>query len=297
MDPRRLLMIVLAGGFATGCAATATPIAAPETVTPPPIPALAATPPSAHDSLRPEPHDGPVALGRSAIEAANTEARQASRADRFVGGVQVFEWRPGRIYEVWAAPMRVTTLTLAPGETVVSKAAGDTVRWQLAETASGDGAARRVHILLKPLERDLETNMVLTTSRRVILIALRSGAASGFNAAVAWDVEPSPAEADGPREMDGPIETYTMAPVGRAPRWMPLAVFADGRATHIVLPPDAGATPVLVAKTSDGQDRLINYRQQGAVLSTDLVLDQAELRVGGARPRIVRLARRLGAPQ
>ena len=58
---------------------------------------------------------------------------------------------------------------------IVSKAAGDTVRWQLAETTSGDGAAQQTHILIKPLERDLKTNMVLTTSRRVILIALRSG--------------------------------------------------------------------------------------------------------------------------
>lgn len=294
MDPRRLLTIIAASGHMSGCASAPTAASlSPEAPVIPSTPAIAVTPSPGSDDIRlvPEPHEGPVALGRSAIETANAEARQVSRADRFVGGVQVFEWRPGRIYEVWTAPMRVTTLTLTPGETIVSKAAGDTVRWQLAETTSGDGAAQQTHILIKPLERALETNMVLTTSRRVILIALRSGSANGFNAAVTWDVQSPLTERETPPAASGPVQTYVLKAVGRAPRWMPLAAFSDGRATHIVLPPNAGTTPVLIAKTPEGEDRLINYRQQGDVLSADQVLDEAELRLGGERPQIVRLTR------
>lgn len=51
--------------------------------------------------------------GRRAIVAANLDARAASRSDAFVGGVQVFAWSPGRVFEVWTAPLRVTTLTLS----------------------------------------------------------------------------------------------------------------------------------------------------------------------------------------
>ena len=66
-----------------------------------------------------------------------TRGEDPDCGDAFVGGVQVFGWREGRVYEVWTAPLRVTTVTLAPGETVTAKAAGDTVRWQIGESRSG----------------------------------------------------------------------------------------------------------------------------------------------------------------
>ena len=54
----------------------------------------------------------------------------------------MFAYQPGEVYEVWTALLRVTTLTLSAGEMVISKAAGDTVRWQIGETESGEGAGR-----------------------------------------------------------------------------------------------------------------------------------------------------------
>jgi type IV secretion system protein VirB9 len=134
---------------------------------------------------RPETPPPETPSGRAAIAEANRSARAASSADAFVGGVQVFGWSDGRVYEVWTAPLRVTTLTLAPGETVTAKAAGDTVRWQIGESQSGAGASARTHVLIKPLQAGLETNLVLTTSQRVYLLTLRSGGADAFNAAIA----------------------------------------------------------------------------------------------------------------
>ncbi|MDP2117280.1 MAG: TrbG/VirB9 family P-type conjugative transfer protein, partial [Brevundimonas sp.] len=158
--------------------------------------------------------DAPAgATGRRAIAAANASARAPSREDAFVGGVQVFTWSPGRVFEVWTAPLRVTTLTLAPGETLVAKAAGDTVRWQIGEAVSGEGAGQRTHVLLKPLERGLETNLVLTTNRRVYLIDLKSGGVDAFNAAVAWD-------ADSILAVGAPVDAGAAAPV-REPVVMP----------------------------------------------------------------------------
>ncbi|MFT4956432.1 MAG: hypothetical protein ACI8U3_002838, partial [Brevundimonas sp.] len=176
---------------------------------PAPVP-ITPAPPEPQESRQPvtphvgEPYmawaqDTPVLEGRAALVAAGQAARARSRSDAFAGGVQVFGWSPGRLYEIWTAPLRVTTLTLAPGEAVTALAAGDTVRWQIAEAPSGSadaasgapGEGRRSHVLVKPLETGLETNLVLTTTERVYLITLRSGrAADGFNAAVAWDVPP-----------------------------------------------------------------------------------------------------------
>ena len=248
--------------------------------------------------------------GRAAIAAANRSARAASSADAFVGGVQVFAWFDGRVYEVWTAPLRVTTLTLAPGETVSAKAAGDTVRWQIGESQSGAGASARTHVLIKPLQAGLETNLVLTTSQRVYLLTLRSGSADAFNAAIAWDYGFASHGPDAAEEQSdlppvdvaaatpqGPLDArYRIDPRGRAPRWAPTAVFNDGQRTFITLSPDADIheAPALFIK-ADGDLQLVNYRQADGVLIVDRIFEEAELRLGDRRPQIVHIRRLPGA--
>ncbi len=244
------------------------------------------------------------ATGPDAIAAANQEARARSEARRFVGGVQVFAYEPGRIYEVWTAPLRVTALTLAPAESLVALAAGDTVRWQIGETASGAGAERRVHVLVKPMARDLETNLVITTSQRLYFVQLRSGAEAAANAAVTWDIPPPPPPEPGPPPPQsasppaGPVlgdldARYRIRPRGRRPAWTPMAVMTDGRRTYIAFPVDldAQAAPALFALDGEGRAQLVNYRQQGGLYVADQVLARAELRLGAGRPQVVRLTR------
>jgi len=247
--------------------------------------------------------DDAARSGRAAIAAANASARETSRARGFLGGVQVFAYDPGRVYEVWTAPLRVTTLTLSPGETVVSKAAGDTVRWQIGETQSGEGANQRAHVMIKPLQRGLETNLVLATSRRVYLVQLRSGAPEAFNAAVTWDlgsVLETPGPAAGPAPTlglvtpQGPLDAgFRIAPKGSRPAWTPTAVMTDGVRTFLTFPPGvtAGEAPALFALSPAGEAQLVNYRQQGGLWVVDRVLQAAELRVGGRKPQVVRIER------
>ena len=245
--------------------------------------------------------------GRGAIASANREARESSRSTAFVGGVQVFAYDPGRLYEVWTAPLRVTTLSLAPGETIVSKAAGDTVRWQIGETTSGQGAGQRAHVMIKPLRRGLETNLVLTTNQRVYLVELKSGAPETFNAAVAWDlgavVPPAAAEtAPKPEPLAtpaGPLDArFRIEPRGRRPTWTPTAVMTDGVRTFLTFPADLAAreAPALFVVGPGGETQLVNYRQQGGLWVVDRVFDAAELRVGDKRPQIVRIVRSAAGP-
>lgn len=326
MDPRRFLRSALplagAGLLLSGCAAlqagdevlAIAPAAETEAEDSPAVEVLAlpaesetAVPYLAAVSGRPtvevEATSGPT--GRAAIARANQAARAPSRADGFVGGVQVFAWSPGRVFEIWTAPLRVTTLTLGEGETLVSKAAGDTVRWQIGEVASGAGSARRTHVLIKPLERGLETNLVLTTNRRVYLLDLRSGAADAFNAAVAWGdagqagkvAEPeTPARVDPVATPQGPLDArYRIEPLGRRARWTPTSVFNDGRRTFIAFSTDlqVDEAPVLFVVSPDGEAQMVNYRQQGGLFVVDRLFDRAELRLGDRRPQVVRI-RRLG---
>lgn len=258
--------------------------------------------PAAPQSSLPLP---PTVAGPSAIAAANSQAREASRADSFVGGMQIFSYAPGRVFEVWTAPLRVTTLTLGPGETVTAKAAGDTVRWQIGETTSGAGPSQRAHVLIKPLERNLETNLVLTTNQRVYLVQLKSGAPESFNAAVAWDLgalaPPAPAAAAESTRVADPIVTpagpldagYRIDPRGRRPRWTPTAAMTDGVRTFITFPPglQADEAPALFVIAPDGEAQMVNYRQQGGLIVVDRVFDRAELRLGDRRPQVVRIIR------
>lgn len=257
-------------------------------------------------------HQAPSILrGAAAIAAANRAAREISRPGRFRGGVQVFTYAAGRIYEVWTAPLRVTTLTLAPGETLISKAAGDTVRWQIGETTSGAGAAQTAHVMVKPLRRGLETNLTLSTSERVYLIALRSGGPDAFNTEVAWETAPARPEATGadaasaaapPALAPAPASPqppspgldarYRVEPAGRRPAWTPLAVFTDGIRTYLSFPPGLAAqeAPALFVAGPDGP-QLVNYRQRDGLWVVDQVLDRAELRLGDHRPQVVRIIR------
>lgn len=331
MDPRRLLTpttaLAAAGSLLASCAALAGggmgspgPGLAPElvpaafeevlvvpvepVVSPTEVPYLAAETGSSSPVI--ESRAGPS--GRAAIAIANQAARAPSRSDGFVGGVQIFAWSPGRVFEVWTAPLRVTTLTLGEGETLVSKAAGDTIRWQIGEVASGSGAARRTHVLLKPLERGLETNLVLTTNRRVYLLDLKSGPADAFNAAIAWDETSAagtgPVEGEELKGADplvtpqGPLDArYRIEPLGRRARWTPSSVFNDGQRTFIAFDADlqVDEAPVLFVLTPDGEAQMVNYRQQGGLFVVDRLFDHAELRLGDRRPQVVRIHRLMGA--
>ncbi|TAJ68777.1 MAG: conjugal transfer protein TrbG [Phenylobacterium sp.] len=341
MDARRLLIPAAAGLSLAACStlphlglrplapgsvdAATTAEARPE-----PAPSLPATPTSLHVEARafatmapiPNPQrraptrtatraraippPEPDGSGRAAIAAANASALATSRSRAFLGGVQVFVYDPGRVYEVWTAPLRVTTLTLSPGETIISKAAGDTVRWQIGETQSGDGPGQRAHVMIKPLQRGLATNLVLATSHRVYLLELRSGAPETLNTAITWDVGAvldtgAPTASSPPPGLvapQGPLDArFRIAAKGRRPAWTPTAVMTDGVRTFLTFPATvtAAEAPALFAVGPDGQAQLVNYRQQGGLWVVDRVLQAAELRVGGRRAQVVRIER-MGAP-
>lgn len=329
MDTRRIL-ILAASATLTACSTTRGEIAplvvaeaagevvvkivepvpvAPSPTEIPYLPVEATVEPPEVAVPRPVARHAPALSGRRAIAAANAAARAPSREDDFVGGVQLFAWSPGRVFEVWAAPLRVTTLSLGVGEVLVAKAAGDTVRWQIGEAVSGEGASLRTHVLLKPLERGLETNLVLTTNRRVYLINLKSGSADAYNAAVAWDdealtpvvvenvrAEPtiSPVVALPEGELDA---RYRIEAGRRKPRWTPTSVFNDGLRTFITFPPElqTDEAPVLFVIAPDGQAQMVNYRQAGGLFVIDRLFDRAELRLGDRRPQVVRIVRQGGA--
>ena len=102
--------------------------------------------------------------------------------------MQVYPFSAGALYQVYAAPGQITDIALQAGEQLTGSgpvAAGDTVRWIIGDTESGNGATKRVHILVKPTRPDLDTNLVINTDRRTYLIELRSTEKT-YMASVSW---------------------------------------------------------------------------------------------------------------
>jgi type IV secretion system protein TrbG len=253
-------------------------------------------------------------IGPAAIRAANAEALAPSRADGFVNAAQVFNFEQGRVYEVWTAPMRITALTLEPGERIINKAAGDTERWMIGDTTSGEGATQQSQILIKPYRAGIATNMVIATNRRLYLLSLRAGEnTEAFNAIVTWTyanaLQSGLALASTTGSVTSPAavpnqsaniatlnQNYRIRTGWRKPAWTPISVSDDGRQTFITFPDNLGSTeaPPLFVMGDNGEAQLTNWRKQGAVYVVDRLFKRAELRLGGDSPRIVRIDRKGG---
>jgi type IV secretion system protein TrbG len=258
----------------------------------------------------------PIALvanptsGPAAIRVANVEALAPSRADGFVNAAQVFPYETGRVFEIWTAPLRITTISLELGETITNKASGDTERWMIGDTTSGTGATLQTHILVKPYRATIATNMVVTTNRRVYLLSLRAAeSAEAFNSAVTW-THPQPLPNSGAQTSNAPLaiagplgrtasidslnQNYAIKAGWRRPPWTPVSVSDDGRQTFITFPESLGSTeaPPLFVIGDTGDAQMVNWRKQGNVYVVDRLFEKAELRLGGANPRVVKIERK-----
>ncbi len=255
---------------------------------------------------RPVPATGRRQTPTAQVEAANRAALLEPQGDRFRDAVQVFPWTEGGIYRVYTAPGHLTDIALEPGETLIAVAAGDTVRWIVGDTTSGSGAARQVHILLKPSAAGLATNLVITTDRRIYRLEAEATARTAM-AAVSWTYPGNAllalsgcATDEGAEEPtaggDRPLFDFGYALKGDNPGWRPIRVFDDGRKVFIEFPPGFARdeAPPLFARAADGASELLNYRVRGRFYEVDRLFGEAELRLGGRKQQVVRIVRRQG---
>ncbi len=233
----------------------------------------------------------------SALTSANSEARRRPDPDAFVDATQMYDYAPGALYEVYAAPGYLSTILLEPGEAVVTIAAGDTTRWMVEETTSGDLAEPRTMLLVKPTRAGIRTNIVLATDRRTYLIEAVAVQGGAYSAQTAWRYPEQTARRNAENIGGVALEElnfrYRVETVrGRAPHWRPVRVFDDGRRTYVEFPLDIATSEAPPLFLRDGADvALVNYRVAGNRYVVDRLFDVAELRLGGQRQTIVRISR------
>ena len=238
----------------------------------------------------PEPAD-PTAR----VNQANAAARIQPVRDGFINSMQVYPFTQGALYQVYTAVGQITDIALQPGEQLVGAgpvAAGDTVRWIIGDTESGSGPTRQIHILVKPTQADLMTNLVINTNLRTYHMELRSTERT-YMASVSWQypqdqliaLRRQNAEAQAAQPVASGVDlanvNFRYAIEGEFPRGI-----GQGE-----------IPPLFVVGPEGNTSELVNYRVRGHHMIVDRLFAAAELRFGaGDRQRRVRITRTDGRP-
>ncbi|UDF04716.1 P-type conjugative transfer protein TrbG [Asticcacaulis sp. AND118] len=248
------------------------------------------------------------------VSEANAAARMQPVRNGFINSMQVYPFVDGALYQVYTSPGQITDIGLQAGEQLVDSgpvAAGDTVRWIIGDTESGSGAAKQVHILVKPTRPELTTNLVINTDRRTYHMELRSTEKT-YMASVSWQYpqdqlialrrQNSQAEALQPvaSGVDLASVNFRYDVTGDRAPWRPLRAFDDGRQVFIEFPRGIGQgemPPLFVVGPEGDTSELVNYRVRGNYMIVDRLFAAAELRFGaGKDQKRVRISRTDGRP-
>ncbi|WP_415179107.1 P-type conjugative transfer protein TrbG [Parasphingorhabdus sp.] len=248
---------------------------------------------------------GKTLPAKAAVEAANRVALKEPGKDGYVNAVQIYPYVEGALYQLYAAPERVSDIALQPGENLVSVAAGDTVRWIVGDTTSGAGTDRRTHILVKPTAPGIQTNLIITTDRRSYHLQMEATQRTAM-AALSWTYPADEllaikragdaAQARSPiaegLDIDRLYFGYEIS--GDNPSWRPVRVFDDGVQVFIAFPATIAhdEAPPLFVTGAKGEAQLVNYRMRGNYYIVDRLFEAAELRLGTKPQSVVRITRK-----
>lgn len=197
-------------------------------------------------------------------------------------------------------PLFVCDLVLEPGESIVNVAVGDSVRWLIAPAASGPADTTTPHVLIKPTEVGLQTNLIVTTNRRAYYVTLVSRNNEPM-LRLGFLYPQDPQRAFGQSQLtraSSPLPQTSIDKLDFNYRLsgdrglQPVRVFNDGAHTYLQMPAGMSEIPVLFAVGSDGGDTIVNYRFTGQYYVVDGVPASIALVDGsGKRQRRALIAR------
>ncbi|MCF6766010.1 P-type conjugative transfer protein TrbG [Thiotrichales bacterium 19S3-7] len=234
-----------------------------------------------------------------AVEYANKHAQVYPNQSDFFNAMMTYNYMPGAVYTIYTSPLKITDIVMEPGEKLISQAAGDTLRWQIAQTYSGEGKNVQQHILVKPSKVDLDNTLLITTNKRTYHLVLKSTDGEAYMVSVNWQYpkntvftysgDATNALASDPGyNMDLSDLNFnykvSMYEGKNIPAWYPKRVFNNGSHTFIEFSKQFNAQsgmPVLVIKGDDGSDQtMVNWRLRGNYMVIDSVVRHAFLQTG-----------------
>jgi type IV secretion system protein TrbG len=215
--------------------------------------------------------------------------------------IVVFNYSRDQIYRVIAAPLKLTTIELAPGEKLVADPAmGDSVQWII----DTDGAN---HVFIKPVKPGLVNTLHLTTNLHEYDMTLVSSPVGGlFYQSVRFHYPGSlmakiraRADAGGAGADAGAAGATNSGPLGVPPEklnfeytikgsasFRPETVFDDGKFVWLRLPVDAPfAVPIV---RDHGDDVAPNFIRRGPYIVVQQLADRIVLRAARDEVTITR---------
>jgi P-type conjugative transfer protein TrbG len=257
-----------------------------------------------------------TARQRAAVTAASTWRKRAAPPAVGEDGWVRFPFGQGEP-SIVCAPLHVCDLALEPGEIVNPPIFLADKRWTAEPGVSGEGDRRTTHVILKPADVGLTSNMVIHTNRRSYSIQLVSRAkdymplvafdypadttASWRDYAARMEERTSSGAPATPCDQMPTIPPDAFTTTGDAVPWKPVQVYAvatpTGQKTCVQLPADIGSRdlPALLALGDDGgwfsdpSLRMVSARFMNDRFVVDGLLDRFVLvdGVGSAQRRVM----------
>lgn len=238
------------------------------------------------------------------MDQANEAARQAPTPEGFVNSTLIYDYMPGALYQVWGAPNHFTVLTFAQGEEIISFGAGDTIRWQVDKTWSGEGPNQRYHLIVQPVRKGLHTSMLVTTNFGTYTMELKSyqhsylagvtfryprqklaylqSQATQRNEQARQQAEAQEGELAVALDRIEDRYRFIVDDPDSPPRWMPRRVFHDGKRTFIDFGKEMGdeELPALFLYSKSKKPRVAQYTMKGRYMIVAGIVELAMLRLG-----------------
>lgn len=202
---------------------------------------------------------------------------------------------------VVCALLRVCDIQLQAGESTKEIFLGDAARWTVEPATVGEGGIYSTeHIIIKPLDVNLKTNLVVTTNRRIYHVNLTStkdqwmpqvsfvypeDAMAKFKAKQKIERQEVQKKTTPEGEYLGDLDFEYSIEGDKSP-WYPVRVYNDGTKTIIEMPKTMASTeaPAFVvtqyAKDSKSTEQLVNYRVQNNKYIVDAVFYEGTLIAG-----------------
>lgn len=203
-----------------------------------------------------------------------------------VGSRVTYKYLPDSQFHVNTKMGFITDIELKPGETITYIAGGDTSRWLIDKAV----VANVQHVYIKPIEKDIKTNVIVNTNLHSYRLEVSSG--DNYDPLVTFDFDDNISNVgsgmslkelranrlsvSGKKNFDYRIKAKKNADVSL----MPAEIFDDGVKTYIRMPDDNKYDlPVIYSIDPwDGKTlSMVNYRRQGDYFVIDRVMEHGRL--------------------
>lgn len=199
-----------------------------------------------------------------------------------VGSRVTYDYYADSLFHVNTKLGFVTDIELKPGETITYIAGGDTTRWLIDKAM----VANVQHVYIKPVEKDIKTNVIVNTNLHSYRLEVSSG--ENYDPLITFRFPEKESSYDNiasrysssssvvKKNFDYRIKAKKNADVSL----MPVEIFDDGTKTYIRMPDDNKYDLPVIYNIDpwDGKTlSMVNYRRQGDYFVVDRVMEHGRL--------------------